>query len=245
MHTNNYSPNFFAHLAQGKASYKKILRPLIEALRPQSVVDFGAGAGTWLAAAKDLGVERVLGIDGPWSQGRHRLVEENEFREVNLEDALPNVGRFDLAISLEVLEHITPAAGERAVQWLCDRADVVLFSAAVPGQGGVHHINEAWQSAWARQFAAQGLLAFDIVRPAVWREPDIPWWYRQNAVVYARPELGARFGWQASDPAALDVVHPEMYGPRMAALARLRNRSLNGRLRALRGLFARRGSMAS
>ena len=104
------------HLAQGKASYKKILRPLIEALRPQSVVDFGAGAGTWLAAAKDLGVERVLGIDGPWSQGRHRLVEENEFREVNLEDALPNVGRFDLAISLEVLEHITPAAGERAVQ---------------------------------------------------------------------------------------------------------------------------------
>jgi hypothetical protein len=158
--------------------------------------------------------------------------------EIDVEKFLPDVGRFDLAISLEVLEHITPEAGARAITWLCQRSDIVLFSAAIPGQRGVHHINEDWQSSGAKQFASHGYLPYDIIRPKVWGLDEVPWWYRQNTIVYAKPESAARFGWTPTEINALDIVHPDLYRPRIEALARLRQRSIKGRLRSLRALFS-------
>jgi hypothetical protein len=49
------------------------------------------------------------------------------------------VGRFDLAVCLEVAEHLPPERAESFIRELCDLAPVVLFSAAIPGQGGTGH----------------------------------------------------------------------------------------------------------
>lgn len=229
-----YSDDFYRDISVGKDAYKKLLVPLIDMIRPASVVDFGAGAGTWLAAAKELGVGTVLGIDGPWASTTHRLVEPAEFMTLDMEGDLPEVGRFDLAISLEVLEHISDEAGARAVKWLCARSDVILFSAAIPMQGGTHHVNELWQSVWARRFATEGYVACDIIRPLVWHERSIPWWYRQNTVIYARPSVASGHGWRSCEPEALDLVHPEHYLKKVDVMNRLRARSIGGRLKHLR-----------
>lgn len=230
-----YSSEFFQFLSSGKDEYKAVLRPVMVTVKPTSVVDLGTGSGTWLAAAKDMGASRVLGLDGQWAATEHQLIISDEFQVVDFETGFPDVGRFDLAICLEVLEHITPQAGEQAVRWLCERTNVVLFSAAIPGQGGTHHINEVWQSNWAHKFRVHGFHAYDIVRPTIWRNSDIPWWYRQNTIVYSRPETAQSYGWVEADIDALDVVHPERFDMAIDTIARLRRRSVKGRLRALMG----------
>ena len=94
--------------------------------------------------------------------------------------------RFDLAISLEVAEHLEPQRSEGLVRDLCALADVVLFAAAVPFQGGAGHINERWQSWWAQKFSDNGYEPFDVLRRDIWGRRDIAWWYKQNTIFYVK-----------------------------------------------------------
>ncbi len=122
----------------------------------------------------------------------------------------------DLVISLEVAEHLTPEAGQRLVDRLCGLSDLILFSAAIPGQGGTNHINERWQSEWAELFAQYEYRAFDIVRPKIWDDERIASYYRQNMIVYARRGtkadkiLKSKFSGVVNS-SQLNMVHPEIY----------------------------------
>ena len=87
--------------------------------------------------------------------------------------------------SLEVAEHLPADHGPSFVRYLCAHSDVVLFSAAQPGQGGEHHINERNPSYWASIFSEHGYDAFDCIRPLVARNRAIDPCYRFNPVLYA------------------------------------------------------------
>src|SRR5690606_29502698 len=81
----------------------------------------------------------------------------------------------------------------------------------IPGQGGVGHRNERWQSYWAALFAEHGYTAHDIIRPAIWSDDAIPAWYRQNAVLYLDEPTRTRINLQPTDPGLLDTVHPSFW----------------------------------
>jgi len=236
MAKEKYSVDFFKFISSGKDSYKNLLAPVMDALQPKSIIDLGTGSGTWLAAAKELGASRVLGLDGSWASAEHRHISDQEFQVVDFEDSLPDVGRFDLAICLEVLEHISSDAGSRAIAWLCERSDVILFSAAIPGQEGTHHIHEAWQSYWAGKFKEAGYQPYDVIRPIIWSNLEIPWWYKQNTIIYALPDAVKSCGWSQSDIETLDLVHPQRFEMAIEMIAKLRRRTLKGRIRSLFGL---------
>lgn len=87
---------------------------------------------------------------------------------------------------MEVAEHLHPHQAPGLVGLLAGLADAVVFSAAIPHQGGEHHVNEQWPDYWAGLFAAQGFGCFDLLRPALWRHPEVDWWYAQNLLVFAR-----------------------------------------------------------
>lgn len=182
-----------------------------------SCVDIGCGVGTWLSVLAERGVEDVVGAEGDWLDTSLLKIDPAKFVRIDLRESIPIDRRFDLAISLEVAEHVTPAEGDRLVGKLCEVSDFVLFSAAVPCQGGKHHINEQWQSYWARKFADRGFLAFDVVRPAVWGDDRVDVWYRQNTVLYVKEARAGelRTHVKPSDPDALSVVHPELYTRRL------------------------------
>ena len=162
----------------------QLLLPLVfERVRPRSVVDVGCGIGTFLQVCKDLGVSEVLGVDGDWVD-RSLLfghISPDEFRVVDLTSGSPlELPKHDLAICLEVAEHLDESHAATLVQSLVAASDCVLFSAAIPGQGGQHHVNEQWPEYWAAQFAAHDYILADVIRPMVWAEPRISFWYRQN-----------------------------------------------------------------
>ena len=202
------------------------LEALFGMRRPASVVDIGCGVGAWLKTAFDLGAAEVRGFDGPWVDNSQLLIPPARFTRIDFEAAeWPDFGRADLAMSLEVAEHLSPETGRKLVQRLCACAPVVLFSAATPCQGGEGHQNEQWQSSWAALFRAQGYQASLALRRKIWDNPAVNFWYRQNAIVYFNPTLAPQLNESADLGQPLDVIHPQLYEIRVVKRAR------HGRLR--------------
>ncbi len=134
-------------------SATEVLSILEEILPPlASVVDIGCGVGTWLSVLRRKGITRVLGIDGDWVKREMLQIPSECFMPADLAQPLRHLERFDLAISLEVAEHLPPEAARGFVESLIHLADFVLFSAAIPYQGGVNHVNLQWPAYWCAYF---------------------------------------------------------------------------------------------
>jgi len=182
-----YDRSFFEALSQGSASSAaQILPEVVRVLAPKSAIDLGSGTGEWLGELRKLGVTDVMGVDGEWIDRSALKIPTDQFMPFDLRNKLVMNRTFDLAISVETAEHLPPERGEGFVADLVALAPVVLFSAAIPGQGGTDHINEQWPDYWARLFAKHGYVALDWLRLRFWNDSKIEWWYRQNIILYVR-----------------------------------------------------------
>jgi SAM-dependent methyltransferase len=230
MATTAYGKDYFAWQKDGATASAEVVLPLVLGLTaPASVIDVGCGTGAWLRFILDHGVADVLGVDGGAGD---LVIPSDRFRRVDLEQPLRDDRRFDLAICLEVAEHLSPERGPSLVKDLCSLADVVLFSAAVPGQGlpdSDEHINERWQSYWASLFSEAGHATVDAIRPAIWDDHRVAWWYRQNAFLVISPSSKVRV---AGESAIRDLVHPDLWRSVHPEL-RAREASLRSHVRAL------------
>lgn len=192
-----YDRRFFDSIREGSQRSAAAVVPLMmESFTPKTVVDVGCGEGLWGKAFEDAGCE-VLGLDGH----PNPVIPA---QSVDLTDVLPTFDRpFDLAVCLEVAEHLPPERAETFVAELCGLADKVLFSAAVPGQGGTAHLNEQWPPYWVDLFAAHGFACSDDVRWEIWNDERVCWWYRQNLMVATAGRLG-----RAESGTVRPVIHP-------------------------------------
>lgn len=137
-------------------------------------------------------MSKIRGIDGNYVNRDRLLFDRSEFVAADLSRSFEIDGHYDLAICVEVAEHLPAHRSSKLVQALTRAAPIVLFSAAVPGQGGTGHINEQWPSYWRALFAAEGYRMFDPILPRIRDNAAIVWWYRQNLVVFASKEAIAR-----------------------------------------------------
>ena len=107
-------------------------------------------------------------------------------------------------------EHLPASRASGFVHDLCAASDFVLFSAAIPGQGGQHHVNEQWPGYWADRFAAEGYAITGALRFRFWNTAGVEPWYRQNLLLAGRDpvpdDLWGLFHGEGSDP--LPLVHP-------------------------------------
>ncbi|WP_018262405.1 class I SAM-dependent methyltransferase [Methylobacterium sp. WSM2598] len=205
-----YDRSFYGEQRSGSLNSALIVAPMVCAIfAPRSVLDLGCGVGTWLKAFSQAGVADVAGIDGDYVSRDDLEIAQEHFTPRDLTTEITFDRRFDLAMSLEVGEHLPTDKAPVLVRSLSNAADVVLFSAAIPYQGGIGHINCQWQSWWADLFAREGYEAFDLFRPALWNDGRVEAWYRQNMLVYAR-HAGAETARAhlRGGGLPLDVVHP-------------------------------------
>ena len=92
-----------------------IMVPIIlELTGAKSVIDIGCGAGNWLATFERLGVTDYLGIDGAHLPPETLRIPHERFRPHNLATPLSLDRRFDLAVSLEVAEHLPHSASRHS-----------------------------------------------------------------------------------------------------------------------------------
>jgi Methyltransferase domain len=188
-----YSASFFnQHVAGSLSSARTMLPILFRYYQPQSVVDVGCGLGPWLKAAMELGAGDILGIDGDYVDAGTLLIPEANFRPADLRERIRMDRRFDLAISMEVVEHLPYSRSETFIEDLVSLSDVVLFSAALPYQGGTDHINEQWLEFWAILFQRHGYAPYDFLRRPCWSDRAVEFWYSQNAIVFCATERGEK-----------------------------------------------------
>lgn len=159
--TTPYSQAYYAKCIDVSGrSARRVVPHVMRLLAPASVIDLGCGMGTWLRAFADAGVDTILRIDGDHVTPAHMQIEPGRFvardltRPLDLPQDVPQ--RFDLAVCLEVAEHLPSKRAAGFVATLTAVAGAVLFSAAVPHQGGTGHVNEQWPEYWAQLFAARG-----------------------------------------------------------------------------------------
>lgn len=183
---SNYDAAFFDYVNSGSVSSAQRLLPAIrEALPIASVLDVGCGQGAWLSVWKQIGVEDILGIDGDYVERDRLLIPESRFKSEDLSRPFSLGRKFDLVQSLEVAEHLPKASAASFVKQLCGHGEIILFSAAPPGQGGDHHINEQSYEFWRELFQQNDYHAFDFVRPLIANHLDeVEPWYRYNTFLY-------------------------------------------------------------
>lgn len=212
-----YNGEFFERLRERSSPSAEAIVPLVLELVPAtSVVDIGCGEGAWLMAFRRSGVQDVFGIDGDYVDEARLLIPRTCFRAADLSRPF-TVGRtFDLAVSLEVAEHLPPESAPGFVECLTRLAPVVLFSAAIPQQGGVHHVNEQWPEYWIRLFERHGYVPIDAIRRHIWTDERVQLWYAQNTLIFVERNFleqsdRLKTEFRATRPGQLALVHPRLY----------------------------------
>lgn len=212
-----YTKGYYELIRRGSLRSAEIVVPLVLGLvRARSVVDIGCGDGTWLSIFCKSGVTDVLGLDGEYVGDELLQVPKECFRATDLKKPFNLDRSFDLVVSLEVAEHIPEACATSFVQSLTQLAPAVMFSAAIPFQGGNHHVNEQWPEKWAELFRKHDYLAIDCIRKRVWNNDEVEWWYAQNTLLFARTDLiesnsSLKAEFQQTNPGQLSLVHPRNF----------------------------------
>ena len=150
-----------------------------------SVIDVGCGVGFLLAEFENRDRE-ICGVEGDWLEETAIKFSSDSLVRADLERPFSLDSTFDLCVSTEVAEHLEPARAEGFVADLTRLSDVVLFSAAIAGQGGTGHKNEQWQDYWVNLFEAQDYAFFDAFRPNLWTDPITMDWFKQNLMVFVK-----------------------------------------------------------
>jgi SAM-dependent methyltransferase len=223
-----YNKRFYFNQQSGsKKSAREIVPIVLTLIRPKSVIDVGCGIGTWLSVFAEQGVSDFLGVDGVWVDKELLQIPKENFAYHDLTKPLEINRRFDLVVSLEVAEHLSNSYAQSFVDSLINLGPVVLFSAAIPYQGGAHHLNEQWPDFWVQLFGKRNYAVVDAVRRRIWQNNKVEYWYAQNTLIFIDLNSVAKYPllkeelFQRTFNDQLSIVHPNVY------LAKARATELN------------------
>lgn len=213
----NYNEKYFKSLDySAKKSAKAIIPLLLDVISPSSVIDVGCGTGAWLAVFMEHGIDDIQGLDGTDLNPNLLQIPNDCFITVNLEKRFLIERQFDLAVSLEVAEHLPEIHAEDFIKSLTRLSPVILFSAAIPFQGGTHHVNEQWPEYWINLFDKHGYIVIDCLRNKIWNDDKVDWWYAQNCFLFVDAKQISRYpalekAWKNSDQPPNNLVHPKKF----------------------------------
>ena len=181
-----YSSDFYEYIDTGsRASARVVSQLLLDEFPISSLLDVGSGHGSWVAEWLAAGVTDATAVDGDYVQLDQLAIPADRFVPHDLSTPLKLDRRFDLVQSLEVAEHISAEQADIFIDNLVRHGDVILFSAAVPHQGGEHHVNEQPPEYWREKFAERGYAVFDWLRARIINNREVKAWYRFNSFIYA------------------------------------------------------------
>lgn len=192
-----YSRDYYNYVeTEAVRSAATMAGSILDAYRPSTALDVGCGTGALLHELRERGVE-THGLeysDAGLAFCRKRGLNVDKFDITSA--SLPFTRTFDVAISMEVAEHIPTECSERLVDILCTSSSRIVFTAATPGQGGgVGHINEQPHGFWIELFERRGF-RFETASSLAWRKAwaagNVAGFYSANLMLFQRITNAAR-----------------------------------------------------
>ena len=164
--TSLYDEGYFLRNYRDKRTQNlNTARILKEHFNFNSVVDFGCGIGTYLELFKNFGCE-VRGFDYGYTFAKDLYervgLKEDEVSFGDVTKDIPLTKKYDVAMSIEVAEHIPCSKSDTLVSNLVNATDnMIFFSAAGKGQGGLGHINcQDMVEFWYPKFMDRGWVLY-------------------------------------------------------------------------------------
>jgi len=197
-------------------SAREVVPIVLKFIQPKSVIDIGCGIGTWLSVFQENGIKEVLGVDGDYVDRNMLLIPEDRFLRFDLTRSFCIDDHFDLVVSLEVAEHIPHINAEIFINSLTRLGPVVLFSAAIPFQGGTNHVNEQWPEYWIEHFQKEGYVVIDCIRKNIWGNSNVNYYYAQNMFLFVKQEYLENYPilkkeYQINTVSYYSMVHPSKW----------------------------------
>jgi len=183
-----YTHSFFQSLIKYRPEYHYIADIITTYFKPTSIIDWGCGCGYILEKLKMNGVQDVYGIEG--SKDALEFVPDSIKENVIIGDVLLHDAKvYDMAISIEVAEHLEEKNSARFVNSICNSASkYIWWSAAQIGQGGTGHINCQPLSYWQEIFEEISLF-----------EPDWEMNYKIKQELLKNSQIAMGFSWLHSN----------------------------------------------
>jgi len=148
-----YDKDFFlSNQEEGLKIYEWFVPLLHNIFKFQSIVDFGCATGSSLFYALKQGVSDVLGIEGSPEAFSNLLIDKKYIIQHDLREPLKVDRKYDIALSIEVAEHINKKYTDIYLESMCNSSDLIIFTGATPNQGGKCHINEQSHEWWIQKF---------------------------------------------------------------------------------------------
>jgi SAM-dependent methyltransferase len=171
------------HPKENSSDTANIVVPLlIDMYNPNSVLDLGCNIGAWLKAFELNGVCDVLGLDGD-NMITDLVIDKSKFLSHDLTTPINLKRRFDIVLCLEVAEHIDEVYSNILINNAINHSDLIIWSAAIPGQGGYNHFNEQPVEYWIAKFEKKGFKYTNLSNTLPLLPHD---YYRKNAIEFKR-----------------------------------------------------------
>jgi SAM-dependent methyltransferase len=213
-------------LSQNRHTAAVVFGLLDRLLTINSVLDLGCGIGTWMEVALKKPERTVLGVEVDAFAPQDLLVPAETIINASIGRPLDLHRRFDLVLCLETAEHIEQEFAAEIVSNCVRHSGIILFSAAVPGQGGTNHINEQPPEYWQCLFHQAGYDVVDLLRPAIWCDVGVPAWYKQNMLLFVNRQedsiLQALRAEESQTRMPLHRIHPSLFEWQAQELTRVR-----------------------
>lgn len=212
-----YSNSYYTIQEYGSLKSAEIIVPMIiNEFNPKSVIDVGCGIGSWLSVFYKNGITDFIGLDTEFINSENLKIPKDRFLKVDICKPINISEKYDLAVSLEVAEHIPEEFIDIYIESLIKLSDLILFSGAIPLQGDIKmgHVNEKWQSEWIKIFENKGYYVYDAFRKRIWDNINIEPWYIQNMFVFINKKVIDNYKIivnQINNSESYDIIHPRMY----------------------------------
>lgn len=219
-----YKDSFFNYIdISSSRSAKNFIHDVTLPVQVNSILDIGCGRGAWIAEWNKNG-KSVFGVDGDYVNVENLLVEKEFFKHQDISKSFNLNKKFDMVQCLEVAEHLQEADADTLIENIVKHGDIVLFSAAVPGQGGEFHVNEQPLSYWVKKFNHHDYVCLDCIRPLIAKNKNIESWYRYNTLLLVKSSIFEKL---PSDIKSKVVTEIYDYNQGISLLWLLRNRILS------------------
>jgi len=187
-----YNDNFFNNTIKFEAkSAWSFVDIILEYFSPKSIVDIGCGAGIYLSEFEKRGIKDLLGIDGSPHAKNSFLLTKDRLEIFDLAKHYEFKRSYDLCLCLEVAEHLEESNADILVNTIINASDIIIFTAAVPGQGprSIGHINEQPHVYWIDKFRQKNYLFQENLSKEIrekMKEKKVVWWIVNNLMIFKK-----------------------------------------------------------